>query len=112
MTGHSYLDKAGLSGSGKSTIVNLLLRLYQPVSGQIYMDGLPLDELDIRWLREKIGFVGQEPDLFNMDVKSNIKYGCPREVKDEVVDKSNKLLLLGRFSVILQFLSWMKPPVH
>ncbi|KAB2064610.1 hypothetical protein ES319_A09G031700v1 [Gossypium barbadense] len=49
----------GLSGSGKSTIVNLLLRLYQPVSGQIYMDGLPLDELDIRWLREKIGFVGQ-----------------------------------------------------
>ncbi|KAK8335176.1 hypothetical protein V6Z12_A09G036300 [Gossypium hirsutum] len=54
----------GLSGSGKSTIVNLLLRLYQPVSGQIYMDGLPLDELDIRWLREKIGFVGQSGTRF------------------------------------------------
>ncbi|KAB2011637.1 hypothetical protein ERO13_D09G028900v2 [Gossypium hirsutum] len=81
---------AGLSGSGKSTIVNLLLRLYQPVSGQIYMDGLPLDELDIRWLRENIGFVGQEPDLFNMDVKSNIKYGCPREVKDEGIEWAAK----------------------
>ncbi|TYI63703.1 hypothetical protein E1A91_D09G035100v1 [Gossypium mustelinum] len=80
----------GLSGSGKSTIVNLLLRLYQPVSGQIYMDGLPLDELDIRWLREKIGFVGQEPDLFNMDIKSNIKYGCPREVKDEDIEWAAK----------------------
>ncbi|KAL1081051.1 hypothetical protein V6Z11_D09G037800 [Gossypium hirsutum] len=55
---------AGLSGSGKSTIVNLLLRLYQPVSGQIYMDGLPLDELDIRWLRENIGFVGQSGTRF------------------------------------------------
>ncbi|PPD96512.1 hypothetical protein GOBAR_DD06466 [Gossypium barbadense] len=80
----------GLSGSGKSTIVNLLLRLYQPVSSQIYMDGLPLDELDIRWLREKIGFVGQEPDLFNMDIKSNIKYGCPREVKDEDIEWAAK----------------------
>ncbi|MBA0683431.1 hypothetical protein Goari_025091, partial [Gossypium aridum] len=105
----------GLSGSGKSTIVNLLLRLYQPVSGQvsfvlliyyvspyhhtgsmtavcwqIYMDGLPLDELDSRWLREKIGFVGQEPDLFNMDIKSNIKYGCPREVKDEDIEWAAK----------------------
>ncbi|KHG26034.1 ABC transporter B family member 26, chloroplastic [Gossypium arboreum] len=70
----------GLSGSGKSTIVNLLLRLYQPVSGQIYMDGLPLDELDI----------SQEPDLFNMDIKSNIKYGCPREVKDEDIEWAAK----------------------
>ncbi|GMJ04279.1 ATP-binding cassette B26, transporter associated with antigen processing protein 1 [Hibiscus trionum] len=49
----------GLSGSGKSTLVNLMLRLYQPVTGQIYVDGIPLEELDIRWLRENIGFVGQ-----------------------------------------------------
>ncbi|KAJ0052498.1 hypothetical protein Pint_02805 [Pistacia integerrima] len=49
----------GLSGSGKSTFVNLLLRLYEPISGQILIDGFPLKELDVRWLREKIGFVGQ-----------------------------------------------------
>ncbi|XP_062229351.1 ABC transporter B family member 26, chloroplastic-like [Phragmites australis] len=75
----------GLSGSGKSTIVNLLLRLYEPTNGQILVDGVPLTELDIRWFRERIGFVGQEPRLFRMDVSSNIKYGCPREVSREEV---------------------------
>ncbi|XP_066313145.1 ABC transporter B family member 26, chloroplastic-like isoform X3 [Miscanthus floridulus] len=75
----------GLSGSGKSTIINLLLRLYEPTNGQILIDGVPLTELDIRWFREKIGFVGQEPRLFRMDISSNIKYGCPREVSHEEV---------------------------
>ncbi|GJM92117.1 hypothetical protein PR202_ga08548 [Eleusine coracana subsp. coracana] len=75
----------GLSGSGKSTIVNLLLRLYEPTHGQILIDGVPLSEIDIRWFRERIGFVGQEPRLFRMDVSSNIKYGCPREVSHEEV---------------------------
>ncbi|XVF14044.1 hypothetical protein REPUB_Repub09cG0022700 [Reevesia pubescens] len=80
----------GLSGSGKSTLVNLMLRLYEPVNGQIYIDGLPLKELDIRWLREKIGFVGQDPHLFNMDIKSNIKYGCPKDVKEEDIEWAAK----------------------
>ncbi|KAL6613953.1 hypothetical protein ACP70R_036223 [Stipagrostis hirtigluma subsp. patula] len=75
----------GLSGSGKSTILNLLLRLYEPTNGQILIDGVPLTELDTRWFRERIGFVGQEPRLFRMDVSSNIKYGCPREVSHEEV---------------------------
>ncbi|XWS40693.1 hypothetical protein CRYUN_Cryun17cG0017500 [Craigia yunnanensis] len=80
----------GLNGSGKSTLVNLMLRLFEPVNGQIYVDGLPLKELDIRWLREKIGFVGQDPHLFNMDIKSNIKYGCPRNVKEEDIEWAAK----------------------
>ncbi|XP_062207844.1 ABC transporter B family member 26, chloroplastic-like isoform X2 [Phragmites australis] len=75
----------GLSGSGKSTLVNLLLRLYEPTNGQVLIDGVPLTELDIRWFRERIGFVGQEPRLFRMDISSNIKYGCPREVSHEEV---------------------------
>ncbi|KAK3033070.1 hypothetical protein RJ639_035696, partial [Escallonia herrerae] len=49
----------GPSGSGKSTIVNLLLRLYEPTQGQILVDGVSTKELDIRWLRENIGYVGQ-----------------------------------------------------
>ncbi|KAF3337362.1 ABC transporter B family member 26 [Carex littledalei] len=49
----------GLSGSGKSTLVNLLLRLYDPTGGQILVDDNPIGELDIKWLRESIGFVGQ-----------------------------------------------------
>ncbi|XP_041008594.1 ABC transporter B family member 26, chloroplastic-like isoform X1 [Juglans microcarpa x Juglans regia] len=80
----------GLSGSGKSTIVNLLLRLYEPINGQIYIDGLPLRELDIRWLRQKVGFVGQEPHLFHMDIKSNIRYGCSRHVEQEDIERAAK----------------------
>lgn len=76
----------GLSGSGKSTLVNLLLRLYEPTSGQILIDGFPVKELDIKWLRGKIGFVGQEPKLFRMDISSNIKYGCTRDIKQEDIE--------------------------
>uniref|UniRef100_A0A0E0JSL0 ABC transporter domain-containing protein n=1 Tax=Oryza punctata TaxID=4537 RepID=A0A0E0JSL0_ORYPU len=80
----------GLSGSGKSTVVNLLLRLYEPTDGQILVDGVPLSELDTRWFRERIGFVGQEPRLFRMDISSNIRYGCPREVSHEEVEWAAK----------------------
>ncbi|KAF5940073.1 ABC transporter B family member 26, chloroplastic isoform X1 [Camellia sinensis] len=80
----------GLSGSGKSTLVNLLLHLYEPTSGQILIDGFPLKDLDIKWLRERIGYVGQEPRLFRMDVSSNIRYGCTRDIKQEDVEWAAK----------------------
>lgn len=82
--------KVGLSGSGKSTLVNLLLRLYEPITGQIYIDGFPLRELDIRWLRGKIGFVPQEPHIFHMSIKSNIEYGCSKDIKKEDVECAAK----------------------
>ncbi|KAJ8439636.1 hypothetical protein Cgig2_021648 [Carnegiea gigantea] len=71
----------GPSGSGKSTLVKLLLRLFDPTDGEILVDGHPLKDLDIRGLRRGVGYVGQEPHLFNMDVKSNITYGCHRDVR-------------------------------
>ncbi|GMI87751.1 ATP-binding cassette B26, transporter associated with antigen processing protein 1 [Hibiscus trionum] len=80
----------GLSGSGKSSMVNLLLRLYEPTDGQILIDGAPLNELDIKWLRGKVGYVGQEPKLFRMDISSNIKYGCTRNIKQEDVEWAAK----------------------
>ncbi|KAH0874936.1 hypothetical protein HID58_072298 [Brassica napus] len=73
----------GLSGSGKSTVVSLLLQLYEPKSGQILLDGVPLQDLDVKWLRQRIGYVGQEPKLFRTDIGSNIKYGCDRNVTQE-----------------------------
>ncbi|ESR59825.1 hypothetical protein CICLE_v10014634mg [Citrus x clementina] len=91
----------GLSGSGKSTFVNLLLRLYEPSDGQIYIDGFPLTDLDIRWLREKIGFVGQEPQLLQMDIKSNIMYGCPKDVKNEDVEWAAKQAYVHEFILSL-----------
>ncbi|KAL2903373.1 ABC transporter B family member 26 chloroplastic [Bienertia sinuspersici] len=80
----------GLSGSGKSTVVNLLLRLYEPTGGKILIDDLPLNNIDARWLRESIGYVGQEPRLFRADISSNIKYGCPKEVTQEDVEWAAK----------------------
>ncbi|KNA12500.1 hypothetical protein SOVF_125310 [Spinacia oleracea] len=80
----------GLSGSGKSTIVNLLLRLYEPTGGEILIDGHPLKKLDVQWLRERIGYVGQEPRLFRTDISSNIRYGCPKEVTQEDVEWAAK----------------------
>ncbi|KAM0954906.1 hypothetical protein TB2_023008 [Malus domestica] len=87
---HEVVAIVGPSGSGKSTLVNLLLRLYEPIAGQIYIDDFPLRELDIRWLRGKIGFVPQEPHLFRMSIKSNIKYGCSREIEDEDIELAAK----------------------
>ncbi|KAK6930963.1 ABC transporter-like, ATP-binding domain [Dillenia turbinata] len=80
----------GLSGSGKSTLVNLLLRLYEPTDGQILIDGFPLRELDIKWFRERIGYVGQEPRLFRTDISSNIRYGCTRDITQEDVEWAAK----------------------
>ncbi|XP_065877364.1 ABC transporter B family member 26, chloroplastic-like isoform X2 [Euphorbia lathyris] len=81
----------GLSGSGKTTLINLLLRLYDPVNGQIYIDGFPLKELDMSWLKENIGYVRQEPELFRTDIKSNITYGCHHEIKQEDIEYAAKL---------------------
>ncbi|XWS34726.1 hypothetical protein CRYUN_Cryun21dG0062600 [Craigia yunnanensis] len=92
---------AGLSGSGKSTLVNLLLCLYEPTNGQILIDGVPLRELDIKWLRGKIGFVGQEPKLFRMDISSNIKYGCTRNIKQEDVEWACKQAYAHDFITLL-----------
>ncbi|XP_022732912.1 ABC transporter B family member 26, chloroplastic-like isoform X2 [Durio zibethinus] len=91
----------GLSGSGKSTLVNLLLRLYEPTNGQILIDGIPLRELDIKWLRGKMGFVGQEPKLFRMDISSNIKYGCTRNIKQEDVEWACKQAYAHDFITLL-----------
>ncbi|KAK1432741.1 hypothetical protein QVD17_09639 [Tagetes erecta] len=87
---NEVLAIVGLSGSGKSTLVHLLLGLYEPTQGQIRIDGHPLQDLDIRWLRENIGYVGQEPHLFRMDIKSNIGYGCSSYLKQEDVEWAAK----------------------
>nr|GMC93538.1 ABC transporter B family member 26, chloroplastic-like [Ipomoea batatas] len=80
----------GASGSGKSTLINLLLRLYEPTDGQIMIDDFALKELDINWLRRNIGYVGQEPHLFHLDIKSNISYGCSKSATREDIEQAAK----------------------
>ena len=65
----------GASGSGKSTIINLLLRFYDPQSGAVTLDGRNIKDLNTRWLRSQIGYVGQEPVLFSGTIADNIAYG-------------------------------------
>ena len=75
----------GLSGAGKSTIVNLLDKFYQPQKGTIYLDGTPLEEWDTEWLRENVGLVLQKNHIFDGSIEENIKYGCPQATHDDVV---------------------------
>ncbi|MBN3271282.1 TAP2 protein, partial [Polyodon spathula] len=67
----------GPSGGGKSTCVSLLERFYQPQSGEILLDGAPLQEYQHSYLHRKIALVGQEPVLFAGSIKDNIGYGLP-----------------------------------
>ncbi|GAA5851199.1 hypothetical protein JCM8547_004164 [Rhodosporidiobolus lusitaniae] len=65
----------GGSGSGKSTIVGLVERFYDPVEGSIKLDGVELQDLNVKWLRNQIGLVSQEPTLFATSVAGNIEHG-------------------------------------
>ena len=67
----------GKSGGGKSTLCHLLLRLYDPTSGSIALDGRDLRELDLRWLHRHTGCVAQDTQLFANSILENITYGCP-----------------------------------
>jgi len=69
------LALVGQSGCGKSTCIQLLERFYDSNEGQILIDGQPINALNIKWLRQQIGFVQQEPILFDKTIKENIVYG-------------------------------------
>ena len=74
----------GATGSGKSTLVKLLLRLYEPTDGRISIDGHPIDELTFASLRHSMGFVAQDVFLFQGTVRENLTYGRPDATDDEV----------------------------
>ncbi len=78
------LALVGASGSGKSSLVNLLPRFYDPTAGSIRVDGVDLRDLTLRSLRSEIGMVMQETFLFNMSVGDNIKFGRPEASLAEV----------------------------
>ena len=65
----------GESGSGKSTIVGFFERFYDPLDGAVLLDGVDIRELQVRWLRKQIGLVSQEPALFAMTIRENIRNG-------------------------------------
>jgi len=84
------LALVGGSGCGKSTIIGLLPRWYDAQHGEILVDGKKNTEYNIKWLREHIGVVNQEPSLFNISIKDNIRYGKEDATDEEIIDAAKK----------------------
>ncbi|KAI9817283.1 MAG: GTPase-activating protein [Thelocarpon impressellum] len=89
----------GASGSGKSTIVGLVERFYDPVGGEVLLDGHNVQTLNLRWLRQQISLVSQEPTLFGTSIRDNIRHGligteheaASAEVQEELIIRSAKM---------------------
>ncbi|KAL6608846.1 P-loop containing nucleoside triphosphate hydrolase protein [Neocallimastix sp. 'constans'] len=80
----------GGSGCGKSTIIGLLPRWYDPSEGSIIVDRNSNIKYNLKWLREQIGIVNQEPSLFNISVKDNIRYGKEDATDEEIIEAAKK----------------------
>ncbi len=80
----------GMSGSGKSSLVNLLPRLYQVTEGRILLDGVPINDIKLTDLRNQIAYVGQEVTLFNDTVRNNIAYGRMQASSDQEIIEAAK----------------------
>ncbi len=96
----SIVALVGPSGSGKTTLTNLIPRLYEPNAGRLLLDGHDLQTLDLKFLRQQIGIVPQEPVLFDVSIKDNIRYGCP-SATDEAVYAAAQAANIHEFIVSL-----------
>ena len=81
----STLGIVGHTGAGKSTLANLLTRLYDPIEGEVTIDGVNLKELSFRTLRDNIAIVSQETYLFRGTIMDNIRYACPDATNEQVM---------------------------
>ena len=94
------LALVGTSGAGKSTIASLLLRLYEPTSGEILFDGRNSRDIPLSTLRSQIALVPQDVFLFGGTIKENISYGKPGATDIEIfeaAEKANALEFIDRF---------------
>ncbi len=80
----------GSTGSGKTSLVNLLPRFYEYSSGSIRLDGIELKEYSRRFLRSQIGIVEQEPFLFSRSIRENITYGIQEDIPDNIVEDNTR----------------------
>mmetsp|Transcript_27728 Transcript_27728/g.64321 ORF Transcript_27728/g.64321 Transcript_27728/m.64321 type:complete len:1378 (-) Transcript_27728:703-4836(-) len=80
----------GPSGGGKSTVVSLIERFYDPAKGSILLDGINIKDINVKYLRSLIGYVGQEPTLFATSIRGNIRYGKP-DATDEEIEEAARL---------------------
>ncbi|KAK0428166.1 hypothetical protein QR680_010647 [Steinernema hermaphroditum] len=93
----STVALVGFSGHGKSTVMGLLERFYEPLKGSIFIDGLNIKDVNIHSLREQVAIVSQEPTLFNCSIAENIVYGLNRAVSHEDVVRAAQLANIHNF---------------
>lgn len=96
ITAGSSLALVGPSGAGKSTLFDLLLRFYDPLSGQILLDGVDIRALDPTVLRSHFALVSQQPTIFTGTVADNIRYGCP-DASDDAVHAAAEAAFASEF---------------
>ncbi len=89
----------GETGSGKSTIVNLICRFYEPKAGELLIDGVDYRDRSIGWLHSHLGYVLQAPHLFSGTIKDNIRYGRLDATDEEIIEASK---LVNAHSFIMQ----------
>ena len=90
----------GPTGCGKSTLVNLLMRFYDPTWGEIRLDGVPIHRIATRELRRQIGVVLQDPVVFRLSLADNVRYGAV-EATDEIVEEAARAALVHEFAAAL-----------
>lgn len=83
----------GKTGSGKSTIANLIARLYDTTKGTVLIDDIPIEEYQLNELRNQIGFVPQDPFLFSDTIENNIKFGKEDATKQEIIEASKNAVV-------------------
>ncbi|MBT2598857.1 MULTISPECIES: ABC transporter ATP-binding protein [unclassified Oceanobacillus] len=80
----------GATGSGKTSITQLITRFYEPEQGEVLLDGLPVSDYKLKTLRSQIGFVLQEPFLFSTTIRENISYGNPEVTEDQIIQAAKR----------------------
>lgn len=80
----------GSTGSGKTSITQLITRFYEPEQGEVLVDGVPVDQYKLKTLRHAIGFVLQEPFLFSTTIRENIAYGNPEATDEEIIEAAKR----------------------
>ena len=88
----------GKTGSGKTSIINLVSRLYDVTNGEILIDGIPIKETNLDELRNQIGFVPQDPFLFSDTIENNIKFGKENATQEEIIDAAKNAVVHDNIS--------------
>lgn len=81
----------GETGGGKSSLVNLVARFYEPDSGNVYIDGIDYRSMPMKWIQKNLGYVLQTPFIFKGSVIENIRYGNESAARDEIIEACKKI---------------------